>query len=262
MDTASQADLIFPEARSTPGENGLQSSLHRCDGGLIRPEIGTGAGSRRSIGGAGFSLLEILVVLLVMGIITAMALPSAFNAIKGYRLHADATAVSSYLNVTRMKAASQYAPYRLVVDPTVTPNTYVMEKLCGDTPSTAPGDPSMNPKFDTKCTGPYQSFTAPQLEGGSQYISQGNTFRICRPASITGSQYPGTIVGNPATCTGLLYMYFNTRGSPVDNTGNPLGNGGAVLYIKSANGLIDAVTVSLGGQVATYMWDGAGWGLR
>lgn len=201
-------------------------------------------------------------VMLIMGILSAIALPSALNSLKGYRLHSDATAVSSYLNVVRMKSASQYAPYRLVVAPTVPP-TYVMERLCGNTPSTAPGDPSMNPPFDANCTGVnanYQPFTTPQLEGGTQYLSQGNTISVTPPPNITPGSCPGTI--SPPACVGTMAMYFNTRGSPVDNTGGPLVNGGNVLYLQGQNKLVDAVTVSIGGRVAVYMWGGTGWGLR
>lgn len=222
---------------------------------------GSAPGQNRS---AGFSMMEILVVLLIMGIITALALPQGINAIKGYRLHSDATALASYLNVVRMKSASQYAPYRLVVNTATVPGSYVMERLCGNTPNTAPGDLSMNPAFDANCTGGnanYQAFSTPQLEGGTQYVAQGDTLFACRPPNITGALYPGTIAGATA-CAGTFYIYFNTRGSPVDNTGSPLGNGGAVVYVQGQNLLTDAVVVSIGGRVSTYMWSNSAWGLR
>jgi len=226
-----------------------------------------GGSSRMRRKGFGFSLLEILVVLLIMAIVTAIALPSAMNSLKGYRLHSDATSIASYLNIVRMKAASQYAPYRLVVVPGAGPGTgtYIMERLCGNTPSTAPGDPNMNPKFDANCAGPYPqyaAFSTPQLEGGTQYVSTGNTFSACRPTNLSASSYPGTITGDPSPCVGTLYMYFNTRGSPVDNTGGPLGNGGNVLYIQNQSKLTDAVTVFPGGRVSVLMWTGSSWSVR
>jgi prepilin-type N-terminal cleavage/methylation domain-containing protein len=201
----------------------------------------------------GFSMMELMIVLLLMGIVMAMVVPAAYNSLKGYKLHADATALASYLNVVRMKAASQFKPYRLVIN--VSGGTYTMEKLCGDTSSTV----------DANCTGlnsPYQEFTTPVYEGGTQLMSQGNTFSGCRPSNITGTLYPGTIVGDPSPCPSTVYMYFNTRGSPVGNTGNPLGNGGVVIYISNQNKLVDAVTVSLGGRVSVSSWSGTAWVVR
>jgi prepilin-type N-terminal cleavage/methylation domain-containing protein len=216
--------------------------------------------SRRS---AGFSLIEALVVMLIVAIVTAIALPSATNSLKGYHLHSDATSIASYLNVVRMKSASQYAPYRLVVD--TNNGSYVMERLCGNTPSAAPGDPSRNPAFDANCAGVnanYQPFATAQTEGGTQYVSTGDTFSACRPANIAAASYPGTIAGDPGSCASPVSIYFNTRGSPVDNTGAPLGNGGAVVYIQNQNKLTDGITVSPGGRVSVSMWTGSGWAVR
>lgn len=212
---------------------------------------------------SGFSMIEILVVLLIMAIITAIAIPSATNSLKGYRLHSDATTTASYLNVVRMKSASQYAPYRLVVN--TDKGTFIMERLCGNTPNAAPGDPTRNPSFDANCSGVnanYQPFSTAQTEGGTQYISTGNTFHPCLQPIVPGASYPGSIVGDPGTCTGSVYMYFNTRGSPVSNTGGIPPNGGAVLYIQNQNNLTDAITVSLGGRVSVSMWAGGGWAVR
>jgi prepilin-type N-terminal cleavage/methylation domain-containing protein len=191
-----------------------------------------------------FSMIEILVVVLIVGTIVAMAIPQAYQAVKAYRLHADAGSLASIMNLARMRAASQYKPYRVVMN--IAAGTYWREALCGAT----------SVSVDAACTTPYKAQTTPVIEGGTQYSRQGDSYASCRPASIS-SAYPGTIQADPNPCSDPVYVYFNTRGAPVDNTGSPLGNGGAVIYLRNQNNLIDAVTVAIGGAVITWNWDTA-----
>ncbi len=188
---------------------------------------------------SGFSLTEVLVVILIMGVTAAMSLPAALSALQGYRLHSEASGIAGYLNLAQMHAASQYAPHRVVIN--VTSGTYMLEKLCG---------------MDPACTGAYQSYATPQVEDGPQYIQQGNAFSSCRPTGV--SVRPPLITADLAGCPtppDPFYIYFNTRGQPVDSSGNPVGNGGAALYITGQNGLVDAVTASPGGRVSIWAWN-------
>ena len=189
---------------------------------------------------SGFSLMELLVVAIIIGIVAAIAIPQGIAALRGYRLHSDSMAISSYVNLARMRSSSQNAPYRLVVN--IAAGTYWIEKLCGMTPATT----------DAACTTPYSVFTIPQIEYATQYISQGNAFSSCRPGVVAASAFPGTILADPATCTDPFYMFFNTRGTPVDSAGLPLTNGGVALYITNSNNMVDAVTTSPGGLASTW----------
>lgn len=192
-----------------------------------------------------FTMVEMLLVVTIIGIIATMAIPQAYEAIKAYRLHADASALADQLNLARMRAASQFAPYREVIN--TTSGTYWREQLCGDTSTTA----------DSACTSAYNSLTSPAVEGGTQYAQEDDSFSGCRPASINASGFPGTIQADPNPCPNPVDIYFNTRGAPVDNVGNPLGNGGAVIYVINQYNLVDAVTVSTGGAVTVWNWDPA-----
>jgi hypothetical protein len=51
---------------------------------------------------------------------------------------------------------------------------------------------------------------------------------------------------------------------PVDSSGNPLTNGGAVIYLTNGMSLTDAIVVSVGGRVNTYQWkpSSGAWTLR
>jgi prepilin-type N-terminal cleavage/methylation domain-containing protein len=168
-----------------------------------------------------FSMLELLIVIAIIGIIAAFALPSATTFVKGYRLHADASAIASQLNVTRFRATSQYTPYRVNV--TASSGLYSMDRM-----STTYASP------------------ASEIILG---LSQGITFLTACPVSVK----PGTI---PSTVTaGSSAIYFNTRGLPVDTSGTPTNIN--VVYLKNDNDLYDAVTVSLGGRITVWNYNQA-----
>ncbi len=196
-------------------------------------------------------MLEVAVVLLILGILAAFTLPSAINSVKNYRLHSDASAIASSLNVVRMRAAREYTPHALDVDPSVTPPTYVIEELLS-----LQYDPLQTPPV----SGTYASRLPPVYEQGTQYALQGTSYSICRPAGITS--FPGTVTDDPDSCTGSAKFCFNTRGLPVLCTttggnppGSPLINGGAALYVMNQSGLVDAVTIAVGGVVQVWNWD-------
>ncbi len=207
----------------------------------------------------GYTLLELSFVLLIIAVVAAFTLPSATTAVQNYRLHSDSAAIASYLNVTRMRAASQATPYALDVNPSTPRSTYVIEKLS----STA-----YNP-LNPSSSGSYNSLSPPVYEMGTQYASDSTSISICRPASATA--YPAPISADPSSCTGPFQFCFNTRGLPVLCTavgsnppGSPLLNGGAALYVTNQNGLVDAVTIAVGGAVQTWNWSPASaqWSLR
>lgn len=167
----------------------------------------------------GFSLLEILVVIAIVGIIAAFALPSALTFVKGYRLHANASAIAAQLNVTRFRATSQYTPYRLSID-------------------TSAGTSSRQ-RLST-------SYASPQSEE-SLPLDRGVRFLSACPVSAK----PGTI-GSSVTAASAA-VYFNTRGLPVDSGGITYNNN--VIYLANDNNLYDAVTVSLGGKVTIWNYN-------
>lgn len=193
--------------------------------------------------GLGFSLVEALVVIAIGLTITAFSVPAVISALSAYHLNSDASALAGYGSVARMKAASQFAPIRLNID--TTSGTFNMEKLCGDTPSTS----------DPGCSGgvnPYAAFATPDIELGTQYLSDGVSLLSCRPPGV--STYPGDITADASGCPAVVQIYFNTRGVPVNSSGGPTSNGGVVVYLTNRESMVDAVTFSLGGQVATWTW--------
>jgi len=171
---------------------------------------------------SGFSMLELLIVIAIIGIIAVMALPSAWNFVKGYRLHTDASAIASQLNVTRFRATSQFTPYRLSV--TAGTGTYSMDRM-------------------------NNTYGSPASEV-SLGLSQGISFLTACPVSAKPGNIPSSFTASSTA------VYFNTRGLPVV----PVGTSGTptntnVFYLKNDNDLYDAVTVSLGGRITVWNYN-------
>ncbi len=195
----------------------------------------------------GFSMLELSAVVLIIGLISALALPQALTGVKAYRLHSNAAALAAQLNMARFRATSQNTPYRIQVSTAVVPHEFTLDRLCGATTTSV----------DSNCSAAYQARTS-GTEGGAQPIERGNSFTTTNPGGTTA--YPGTITGGSAATV----FYFNTRGMPVDSSGNPLTNGGAVVYLTNGSNLTDAIVVSVGGRISTYQWkpSTSTWALR
>ena len=67
-------------------------------------------------GDAGFSLVEILVVLAMAVILSAFAVPALNNAMRDMQALAEARNIASTLNHARLKATSLMTPYRVSFD--------------------------------------------------------------------------------------------------------------------------------------------------
>lgn len=161
-------------------------------------------------------MLELLIVIAIMGVIAAFALPNAINFVKSYRLHADASAIASQLNLARFRATSQYTPYRLRID--VANRLFCRERLSS-------------------------SYSSPYTEEAYP-LQVGNTFLSADPATAR----PGTLDSSFSGAS--TSIYFNTRGLPVDSTGTPTNSN--VFYLQNNGNLNDAVTVSLGGRITIW----------
>jgi len=170
----------------------------------------------------GFSMLEVLVVIAIIGIVAAFALPGAINFVKAYRLHADASAIASQLNVARFRATSQYTPYRLRFD--AANGLFSTDRLSSDYSSSSATEVSLG------------------LQPGIRMLSE------C-PVSAK----PGTIASSFSGISNSIY--FNTRGLPVDSAGTPTNSN--VIYLANDNNLYDAVTVSLGGRITVWNYSEA-----
>lgn len=174
---------------------------------------------------AGFSILELVIVIAIGLIVAAFVIPNLNAMLRTYRVMGDARGIAAQLSLARMRAASKSAPARLNFN--LVANTFQLE-VC-----------------TSLCNQAGATYTA---EGGTQYLSQNVTFGT------------GGVITPPAGLPAVAQsaqITFNSRGISVDATGAPLGT--AAIYVTNNQGAVYAVTVSIGGQPATRQYVGSTW---
>ena len=181
---------------------------------------------------SGYTLIEILVVVGIVGILGAFAVPMFARTIANFRLSGDARGLSNAIAVAKIRAAAKFARVRLYVDLPV--NAYHLEWRDDKT------DPA-NPHWTA--------------EGGSTSLSYDVGFGYTPVA--TPPLNTQDVIGQASDCltdagedianTGCII--FNSRGVPVDTTGAP--NGEGAFYLED-NTAVYGVTVGATGTV--HLW--------
>lgn len=178
---------------------------------------------------AGFSLVEMVVVLLIVAVGSMLAVPMIGNLLSAERIGGNAQALSNSTAMTKMRAAARFGAARIRID--LAARTYRAEiwRKTG------------TPGWETE--GPVEQLS-PGVSFGFQSIA-------AAPPNTQGT------IGQAAACrddaganiAGTACVVFNSRGLPIDSTGGPTGAG--AFYITD-NAEVFAVTVSATGLVRTW----------
>ncbi|MBI3400174.1 MAG: prepilin-type N-terminal cleavage/methylation domain-containing protein [Acidobacteria bacterium] len=176
----------------------------------------------------GYSLIEILVVVGLIGVVGAIAVPMMSNTLGFFRLSGDARSISNATAVAKMRAASDFSRVRLYVD--LSTQSHHIESW---------------DKVNSKWV----------VEGGSTYLSSNVVFGFGAVTTAppntqaTIAQAPlctddlGVAIGNTAC------LMFNSRGVPVDNTFSPTAVDALYLTDGSA---VYAVTAAATGMIRLW----------
>ena len=101
------------------------------DGAVVMP-VGR-ARTRRTVGRNGFTLIELIVVIGIMGIIFGVAVPAFYHFMPMFQLRSAARVLGSACQQARLKAASTTSEYRVCFNTSVRPYSVQIEK--GNSPS-------------------------------------------------------------------------------------------------------------------------------
>jgi prepilin-type N-terminal cleavage/methylation domain-containing protein len=204
---------------------------------------------------AGFSLIEILVVVSILLVISAIEIPNMMQTIAQVRLRSAANSLAGLLQQGRIRAVRDNKYYRVfgyTVDGTVqTADTNI---ACVDIDN--------NATCSTTATTLITNKSNPQIRlGGSNMLTTSTPpTSVATTAGISASNY------NVIEQDKNLQVYFNSRGLPCAISGSICsatgsGKGYAYIYYITNGHPIDgwaAVTVSPSGRVRVWMYQGNG----
>jgi prepilin-type N-terminal cleavage/methylation domain-containing protein len=181
----------------------------------------------------GFSLIEMMMALAIMGVLAAIALPMMGNALKYEKISGDARDISNDISVAKMRAAAKFTQARIYAD--LNGNQYRLQ-ICND-PTTLPCQ-----TWTTENNWVGLSSTT-SFGYGTISAAPLNTQTTIGQATLCKDGSPLADVANTAC------VIFNSRGIPVTPGGTP--TGGYALYITDGS-FCYGVTVAATGFIRTW----------
>lgn len=198
---------------------------------------------------AGFSLIELLVVVAVMLVVAAFAAPTLTTTLDSFRMRGTLSSIANLAQRARTQAikknTSQHIHFATVNNQAVTFVTDVNDVQSVAAPQ--PGDPLLSN----------------QLWLSSQFALAAAPAGAGAPPAMTGLSMWGTAL-NPNI--GPQDPYFNSRGMPClpdPLTGVCGPTTGFLYYIRySRSGTVRwaATSISPAGRIQSWFWNGTSWG--
>lgn len=189
---------------------------------------------------AGFTLIELVIVLVIIGIMVAVAMPNLMGYMRNYTIRGAANQVASEIQTARTQAIKKNVNFGAVF--VVLSDTTYQFFLQDTQPPGAPADyvDSQQGPIRTLPVGVYFDPTP----GGT---NQDDGFRFNRLGAMCvpdGSQFCDDLAGTGAPLPGPNYVGFDaTAGVPADQRGALIG------LTQPATGITRQIVVSFGGRI-------------
>jgi prepilin-type N-terminal cleavage/methylation domain-containing protein len=195
--------------------------------------------SHKARGDGGFSLVEVMMVLVMASVLSAMAIPFFNSIMRNLRADGDMRSLGGDVTLAKMRAAATFSKARLRAD--LTAGTFQVE-LWDKTASTW------------------------SIEGGTQSLSKGVSFGFGAIATAPPNTQASigqaaacqtsaeTVANTAGTVANSACVIFSSRGIPVDHVGVP--TTADALYVSDGSS-VQGVTVGPTGIIRTWRTDTA-----